>query len=47
MLALVENVPETYGNLRTILELLELEKIKHVDASDFKLINTVLGISVS
>ena len=47
VLCLVENIPETYQNLRRILGLLELEKCRHVDATDLKLMNIVLGISVS
>ena len=47
IVALTENAPETYQNMKIILQLLQLEKLSHVDASDLKLTNTLLGLSVS
>ena len=47
ILALVENVSERYYNVRSILEVVKLGDLKCTLALDFKLVNVILGISVS
>ena len=45
LLAYVENLQETWLNMRIVLELLGLGSIKYRLAADLKLINILLGIS--
>ena len=45
LLAYVEDLQESWVNLRILLELLQLHKVKYHLAADLKLINIVLGIS--
>jgi hypothetical protein len=44
ILAAVENVSETYDNLKVILKLLQLDQIEFVLAADMKVANLVLGL---
>ena len=46
LLAICENVPETYYNMKVLCELLKLENIEAIYTMDFKLANMVLGLSV-
>ena len=46
LLAVVENVPETYANVKKIMEKLDIGQLKFQDvmSSDLKLINMIIGI---
>ena len=44
-LAVCEGVSELHGNLRTVLEVLELGRVPFFLAGDLKLINSLLGLS--
>ena len=46
LLCLAPGVPETYLNLAAILSVLRLENIRYMVATDFKLLNVLLGLSV-
>ena len=46
ILAICENVPETYANMKTIFDLLKLDEVKAVYSMDLKMANIVLGLSV-
>ena len=46
LLCLTPGIPETYLNLAVILSLLKLDEIKFKVATDFKLLNILLGLSV-
>ena len=45
LLAYVEDLQETWHNLRIVLELLQLDGLSYRLAADMKLINILLGIS--
>ena len=45
IIAIVQDIAETYFNAKTILKLLEIEKIDFVIATDYKLCNILLGLS--
>ena len=45
LLAYVEDLQESWVNLRILMELLQLHKVKYILAADLKLINIILGIS--
>ena len=45
LLAYIENLQESWHNLRILLELLQLDRINYRFTSDLKIINIVLGIS--
>nr|XP_047140995.1 uncharacterized protein LOC124816038 [Hydra vulgaris] len=47
VLAYCDNLQETHKNLVILLDLLKLEDCKYVLAADLKIINILLGISVS
>lgn len=47
MLGLVENMSERYNNVKTVFNALNLNDCCFVLASDLKLINVILGLSVS
>ena len=47
VLAYCDNLQETHDNLRAVVELLNLQECRYSLASDLKLINILLGISVS
>ena len=42
----MENLPETYNNMEKLLSLLQLDEVQHVAATDLKLVNMLIGISV-
>ena len=44
-LAVCMGVTELYGNLRLVLDLLDLAAIEYYLAADLKLINALLGLS--
>ena len=45
IIAIVQDIAETYFNAKTILNLLSIEKIDFVIATDYKLCNILLGLS--
>ena len=47
MIGMVRAIPETYLNLAIIFSLLRLDEVDFHIATDFKLINLILGLSVS
>ena len=47
LLCLVNEIPETHHNVEAIFEILALEEVMFKVATDFKLLNLMLGISVS
>ena len=44
-LAVCNGVTELHGNLRKVLELLDLGRVQYFLAGDLKLINSMLGLS--
>ena len=47
LLCVVPGIPETYLNLSIILGLLKLDEVSFKIAANFKLLNVLLGLSVS
>ena len=47
LICTVRGIPETPHNLSVIMDLLQLENIKYKVATDFKMINVLVGMSVS
>ena len=45
IIGIVQDIAETYGNAKIILNLLGIEKIDFVIATDYKLVNILLGLS--
>ena len=45
IIGIVQKIAETYFNTKTILNLLKIEKIDFVIATDYKLCNILLGLS--
>ena len=40
----VEKLEESYANMHTLMEMMNLQELPYVMASDFKLINVMLGL---
>ena len=46
LLCIARKIPETFMNIAALLSVLRLEDIKFAIATDFKLLNMLLGLSV-
>ena len=44
IIGLFPQIPETYNNLKTIYDLLDLNKVEHVVSGDFKVLNILAGL---